>query len=107
MLEEFIRRWDGEAEYVEKSTHNMMEELLAIGKNEEFGLVIVGRGRFPATMVAGILEREAERSLELGVIGDLLAFSGGQEIASSVLVVQKHEQAKEDQERTMFDQHLV
>ncbi|XP_023766385.1 cation/H(+) antiporter 20 isoform X1 [Lactuca sativa] len=107
LLEEFIRRWDGEAEYVEKSTHNMMEELLAIGKNEEFGLVIVGRGRFPATMVAGILEREAERSLELGVIGDLLAFSGGQEIASSVLVVQKHEQAKEDQERTMFDQHLV
>ncbi|KAI3738421.1 hypothetical protein L2E82_28452 [Cichorium intybus] len=106
LIEEFRRQWDGEVEYVEKSTQNMMEELIAIGQNKEFELVIVGRGRFPAAMVAGICEWEVQRSPELGIIGELIAFSG-EGIASSVLVVQKHDLAKEDQGRTMFDQHLV
>ncbi|KAL4560595.1 hypothetical protein LXL04_032748 [Taraxacum kok-saghyz] len=102
-LEEFKRRWDEEVEYVEKSTHNIMEELLTIGQNKEFELVIVGRGK----LVAGIFEQEPQRSPELGVIGNLLAFSGDQGIASSVLVVQKHDVTKVDQGRTMFDHHSV
>ena len=106
-MEEFKRRWDEEAEYVEKSTHNIMEELLTIGQNKEFELVIVGRGKFPATMVTGIFEQEPQQSPELGVIGNLLAFSGDQGIASSVLVVQKHDVTKVDQGRTMFDHHSV
>ncbi|KAI3696800.1 hypothetical protein L6452_29356 [Arctium lappa] len=105
-LEEFRRRWEGEAEYVEKETHSITEELLTIGKNKEFELVIVGRGRFPEALVAGIVESEAQDMAELGLIGDLLA-SSDQSIASSVLVVQKHDLAKEDQRRTMSDLHSV
>lgn len=105
-LEEFRRRWEGEAEYVEKETHSITEELLTIGKNKEFELVIVGRGRFPEALVAGIVEHETQDMAELGLIGNLLA-SSDQGIASSVLVVQKHDLAKEDQGRTMSDLYSV
>ncbi|KAJ9559093.1 hypothetical protein OSB04_013707 [Centaurea solstitialis] len=105
-LEEFKRRWEGEAEYMEKETHSITEELLTIGKNKDFELVIVGRGRFPEAFVAGIVEREAQDTSELGLIGNLLA-SSDQGITSSVLVVQKHDLAKEDHGRNMSDLHSV
>nr|XP_043610905.1 cation/H(+) antiporter 20-like [Erigeron canadensis] len=105
-LEEFKRRWEGEAEYLEKATHGIKEELLEIGQSNEFELVIVGRGRFPKAFVSGILEREAQDSRELGLVGGLLA-SYDHGIGSSVLVVQKHDLAKEDQGRIMFTQHSV
>nr|XP_043611403.1 cation/H(+) antiporter 20-like isoform X1 [Erigeron canadensis] len=105
-LEEFKSQREGEAEYMEKATHRIKEELLEIGQSNEFELVIVGRGRFPEAFVSGILEREAQDSRELGLVGGLLA-SYDHGIASSVLVVQKHELAKEDQGRTMFNQHSV
>ncbi|RVW98763.1 Cation/H(+) antiporter 20 [Vitis vinifera] len=58
-------------------------------KSGDYDLVVVGKGRFPSTMVAELAERQAEHA-ELGPIGDILA-SSGQGIASSVLVIQQHD----------------
>ncbi|KAM0854874.1 hypothetical protein ACQ4PT_050142 [Festuca glaucescens] len=68
---------------------NVVEEVVAIGKSREFGLVVVGKGRLPSAMVAELAVRPAEHP-ELGPIGDALA-SAGHGVASSVLVVQQHD----------------
>ncbi|XP_071719997.1 cation/H(+) antiporter 20-like [Rutidosis leptorrhynchoides] len=94
-LEEFKMRWEGEMEYVEKTTHNITKELLEIGRSKEFELVIAGRGRFPESLIGKIGQHEVRDSRELGVIGSLLA-SYDDGVASPVLVVQKHDLAKED-----------
>lgn len=52
---------------------------------------MVGKGRFPSTMVASLAERPAEHA-ELGPIGDMLT-SAGNGIVSSVLVIQQHDVA--------------
>lgn len=86
---EFKSRWGGLVEYVEKVASNVVEGVLAIGKSGDYDLVVVGKGRFPSTMVAELAERQAEHA-ELGPIGDILA-SSGQGIVSSVLVIQQHD----------------
>ncbi|XP_042478192.1 cation/H(+) antiporter 20-like [Macadamia integrifolia] len=88
---EFRRRWEGMAEFTEKvaSNDNIVEGVVAIGRSGQYELIIVGKGRFPSTMVAEMAERSAEHP-ELGPIGDVLA-SSGHGVVSSVLVIQQHD----------------
>ncbi|KAJ4971889.1 hypothetical protein NE237_004988 [Protea cynaroides] len=89
-VEEFRRRWEKMAEYTERVVrNNIVEEVIAIGKSREYGLVVVGKGRFPSTMVAELADRSADHP-ELGPIGDVLA-SSGHGVVSSVLVIQQHD----------------
>lgn len=90
-LGEFKSKWDGVADCVEKVTSNIVEGVLTIGRSSEYDLVVVGKGRFPSSMVAKLADRQAEHA-ELGPIGDILT-SSGQGILSSVLVVQQHDTA--------------
>ncbi|RZC78732.1 hypothetical protein C5167_002947 [Papaver somniferum] len=87
-VEEFRKRWNGLSTYVEKKASNVVESVLSIGKSGEYELIVVGKGRFPSTMVASLAEHTAEHA-ELGPIGDILASSGG--VNSSVLVIQQHD----------------
>ena len=91
VVAEFRSKWDGVVEYVEKVASNIIDGVLAIGRSGDYKLVVVGKGRFPSSMVAQLADRQAEHA-ELGPIGDLLA-SSGQGIVSSVLVVQQHDMA--------------
>ncbi|KAL4346897.1 hypothetical protein GQ457_17G007990 [Hibiscus cannabinus] len=75
-------------EYTEKTSSNIVEDVLGVGQCGDYDLIVVGKGRFPSPMVA---EGQAEH-LELGPIGDLLA-SPGRRILSSVLVIQQHHPA--------------
>ncbi|CAL9097281.1 unnamed protein product [Musa acuminata var. zebrina] len=79
----------GTARYEKRPAGNVIEAVLKIGKSGEFELVVVGKGRFPTTMVAEIAEQPAEHP-ELGPVGDMLA-SSSHGIASSVLVIQQHD----------------
>ncbi|CAL9123462.1 unnamed protein product, partial [Musa textilis] len=79
----------GTARYEKRPAGNVIEAVLKIGKSGEFELVVVGKGRFPTSMVAEIAEQPAEHP-ELGPIGDVLA-SSSHGIASSVLVIQQHD----------------
>ncbi|KAJ0088174.1 hypothetical protein Patl1_31908 [Pistacia atlantica] len=88
---EFMSKWDGVADCVDKVTSNIVEGVLTIGRSGEFDLIVVGKGRFPSSMVAKLVDRQAELA-ELGPIGDILA-SSGQGVFSSVLVVQQHDKA--------------
>lgn len=88
---EFRSKYDGVAECSEKVASNIVEGVLAIGQSGEYQLIVVGKGRFPSTMVAGLAEREAEHA-ELGPVGDMLT-SSGHGIVSSVLVIQQHDVA--------------
>ncbi|XP_062167426.1 cation/H(+) antiporter 20 [Alnus glutinosa] len=88
---EFRSKYDGVAEYSEKVAGNIVEGVLAVGRSGEYQLIVVGKGRFPSTMVAGLAEREAEHA-ELGPVGDMLT-SSGHGILSSVLVIQQHDLA--------------
>ncbi|KAL6624807.1 hypothetical protein ACP70R_032128 [Stipagrostis hirtigluma subsp. patula] len=74
---------------------NVIEEVVAIGKSREYGLVVVGKGRLPSPMVAQLAVRPAEHP-ELGPIGDALA-SSGHGVTSSVLVVQQHDTSNADE----------
>ncbi|KAF8667163.1 hypothetical protein HU200_053352 [Digitaria exilis] len=74
---------------------NVVEEVVSIGKSREYGLVVVGKGRLPSTMVAQLAVRPAEHP-ELGPIGDALA-SSGHGVTSSVLVVQQHDMTNADE----------
>lgn len=67
----------------------MLEAVLAIGRSGEYELVMVGKGRYPSSMVAELAARVAEHP-ELGPIGDALA-SSHNGVASSVLVIQQHD----------------
>ncbi|KAJ0028153.1 hypothetical protein Pint_35461 [Pistacia integerrima] len=88
---EFMSKWDGVADCVDKVTSNIVEGVLTIGRSGEYDLIVVGKGRFPSSMVAKLADRQAELA-ELGPIGDILA-SSGQGVLSSVLVVQQHDMA--------------
>ncbi|KAL0714340.1 hypothetical protein Bca4012_021319 [Brassica carinata] len=85
-LEDFKSKWKEMVEYKEKEPNNIMEEILSIGQSQDFDLIVVGRGRLPASEVAPLAERQAEHP-ELGPIGDVLASS---RIIPSILVVQQH-----------------
>ncbi|RWR76794.1 cation/H+ antiporter 20 [Cinnamomum micranthum f. kanehirae] len=86
---EFRRRTEAIAGYVEKSANNIIESVLEIGRSHQYELVVVGKGRFPSTMVAELADRVAEHA-ELGPIGDILA-SSGHGVVSSVLIIQQHD----------------
>lgn len=73
---------------VEKDATNAVNSVLEIGQSGEHELVIVGKGRFPSTIIAELAVRPAEHA-ELGPIGDMLA-SSSHSVLSSVLVVQQH-----------------
>uniref|UniRef100_A0A7N0RHS9 Cation/H+ exchanger domain-containing protein n=1 Tax=Kalanchoe fedtschenkoi TaxID=63787 RepID=A0A7N0RHS9_KALFE len=88
-VSEFRSRWSGIAEMTEKDATNVVDSVVAIGQSGNYDLVVVGKGRFPSTMVAELADRPAEHA-ELGPIGDMLASSTGG-IVSSVLVVQQHD----------------
>ncbi|CAN0926651.1 Cation/H(+) antiporter 20 [Linum grandiflorum] len=79
-------------EYIEKPvSDNIIEGVLSMGKSRDYDLMVVGKGRFPSTMVAKIADQQAEHA-ELGPIGDVLA-SSKHGIVSSVLVIQQHDVA--------------
>ncbi|CAN1135308.1 Cation/H(+) antiporter 20 [Linum perenne] len=85
-------KWGEEVEYIEKSAaDNIIEGVLSMGKSREYDLMVVGKGRFPSTMVAKIADQQAEHA-ELGPIGDVLA-SSTNGVVSSVLVIQQHDVA--------------
>ncbi|RWW31058.1 hypothetical protein BHE74_00039503 [Ensete ventricosum] len=80
---------EGSARYEEKTVGNVIEAVLTIGRSGAFDLVVVGKGRFPTSMVAELAGLPAEHP-ELGPIGDALT-SSSNEVVSSVLVVQQHD----------------
>ncbi|XP_042510446.1 cation/H(+) antiporter 20-like [Macadamia integrifolia] len=87
---EFRRRWEGMAEYTERvAKENIVEGVVAIGRSGEYEVVVVGKGRFPSTMVAELADRSAVHP-ELGPIGDVLA-SSSHGVVSSVVVIQQHD----------------
>ncbi|XWS59791.1 hypothetical protein CRYUN_Cryun08bG0151900 [Craigia yunnanensis] len=88
---EFRSKWDGMVEYIEKTANNVVEEVLGLGQCGDYDLIVVGKGRFPSSMVAKLADRQAEHA-ELGPIGDLLA-SSARRVLSSVLVIQQHDMA--------------
>jgi ATP:corrinoid adenosyltransferase len=77
------------------NSSSVMEEVVAIGRSREYGLVVVGKGRLPSPMVAQLAVRPAEHP-ELGPIGDALA-SSGHGVTASVLVVQQHDMTNADE----------
>ncbi|KAK4272959.1 hypothetical protein QN277_021444 [Acacia crassicarpa] len=88
-LAEFRSKWKGVAVYMEKVGSNIVEEVTAMGRGGGYDLIVVGKGRFPSSMVAGLAERQEEHA-ELGPIGDIMA-SSGSGVEASVLVVQQHD----------------
>lgn len=90
-MEDFRRRWNGTVEYTERVANNIEEAVQALGRSGDYDLIVVGKGRFPSTMVAELADRHAEHA-ELGPIGDILS-SSNSGIVSSVLVVQQHDMA--------------
>ncbi|WCJ28281.1 Cation/H(+) antiporter 20 [Euphorbia peplus] len=92
-LAEFRSKWVGIAEYIEKTSSNIVEGALAIGRSKDYHLIVVGKGWLrPSSMVAELASRQAENA-ELGPIGDVL--SSGQGVVSSVLIIQQHEHEEE------------
>lgn len=87
-MAEFKTKWGGAVEYIEKEAHDIVEGVVTIGQEGSYDLIVVGRGRFPSTMVPKLADRPAEHT-ELGPIGGILAESNWG-IVSSVLVVQQY-----------------
>ncbi|CAA6661761.1 unnamed protein product [Spirodela intermedia] len=81
--------------YEEKLAFNVLEEVVAMGRSGEYELLVVGKGRFPSSIVAALAERSPEHA-ELGPIGDALA-SSGSGVVSSVLVIQQHDVVHSDE----------
>ncbi|KAJ8899878.1 hypothetical protein K2173_019581 [Erythroxylum novogranatense] len=100
---ELRSKWDGMIQHIEKVASNIVEEVLAIGRSNDYDLVVVGKGRFPSTMVAQLADRQAEHP-ELGPIGDVLA-SSGEGVVSSVLVIQQHDLAHSEEVPASKIQH--
>ncbi|KAK7345676.1 hypothetical protein VNO77_16285 [Canavalia gladiata] len=88
-MERFQMKWHGMVDCIEKVASNIMEEVLTIGKNKDYDLIIVGKGRFPSSLMADVADRQIEHE-ELGPIGDILA-SSTNEVVSSLLVIQQHD----------------
>ncbi|KAL9247106.1 hypothetical protein vseg_020571 [Gypsophila vaccaria] len=95
-ISEFRNKWEGTVEYSERIPNNVEEEVLALGKSGVYELIIVGKARFPTTIVAQLANRQAEHP-ELGPIGDILS-SSNTGVVSSVLVVQQHDLVRTDEE---------
>lgn len=91
---EFKNKTEGMGSFEEKVARNIEGSVAEIGRSKDYDLIVVGRGRFPSTMVAALAERTAEHA-ELGPIGDILA-SAGHGMHSSVLVVQQHDVVHSD-----------
>lgn len=92
-MEEFRSKCGEKVKYIEKGSGNVVEEVVALGESVDYDLIIIGKGRFPSTMVAELAERPAEHA-ELGPIGDILTSSTtGHKMVSSVLVIQQHDVA--------------
>jgi hypothetical protein len=89
-MENFRQNSEGTCRYEEKVVRgNVVESVLSIGRSGEYELLVVGKGRFPTSiMVAELAGRPAEHP-ELGPIGDALVSGHG--IVSSVLVIQQHD----------------
>ncbi|KAK1311743.1 Cation/H(+) antiporter 20 [Acorus calamus] len=88
-VEAFQNQWGEKAGYNERAASNVVEAVLAIGRSKDYELVVVGKGRFPSSMVAELADRTAEHA-ELGPVGDILA-SSAHGAVSSILVVQQHD----------------
>ncbi|XP_056170972.1 cation/H(+) antiporter 20-like [Syzygium oleosum] len=86
-VEEF-RTNHGSTNYsVKAANNNLVETLMAIGRCQEYDLVVVGKGKFPWWLEAKLANHEIEHD-ELGLIGSILARSD-EGLVSSVLVVQQ------------------
>ncbi|KAK9714203.1 hypothetical protein RND81_06G079500 [Saponaria officinalis] len=94
VISEFRNKWQGTVEYSERNSNNIEEEVLALGKSGIYELIIVGKARFPTNMVAQLADRYPEHA-ELGPIGDILS-SSNSGVVSSVLVVQQHDLALDE-----------
>ncbi|KAG1339191.1 cation/H(+) antiporter 20 [Cocos nucifera] len=92
---EFRRRTEGTASYEERPAGNVLEAVLVIGRSGAYELIVVGKGRFPSSMVAELAGRQAEHP-ELGPVGDALA-SSSHGVVSSVLVIQQHDVVHSDE----------
>ena len=103
-IAEFRNNWAGTVEYSEKEASNIVEGVLAIGRSGDYDLIVVGKGRFPSTMVAELEDRQAEHA-ELGPIGDILA-SSGHGVVSSVLVIQQHDLAHKEEAQVSRVVHI-
>ncbi|KAK6943682.1 Cation/H+ exchanger [Dillenia turbinata] len=90
-VSEFRQQFGGGVTYEERQARNVIEEVLRLGRSGEYNLIVVGKCRFPSSMVAELADRHAEHA-ELGPIGDVLA-SPGHGVLSSVLVIQQHDVA--------------
>ncbi|XP_039059440.1 cation/H(+) antiporter 20-like [Hibiscus syriacus] len=97
-MAEFRRKRDGMVEYKEKTTSNLVEDVLGLGQCGDYNLIVVGKGRFPSPMTAELADHQPEHP-ELGHIGDLLA-SSDHSILSSVLVIQQHDSARTEETLT-------
>ncbi|KAJ1695427.1 hypothetical protein LUZ63_012125 [Rhynchospora breviuscula] len=95
-ITKFQQMTERKAQYEEKLVReNVIESVLSIGRSGDFGLIVVGKGRFPtSSMVAKLAGRPAEHP-ELGPIGDALVYGHG--VVSSVLVVQQHDMIHSDE----------
>lgn len=91
---DFKSKWNGEIEFVEKETCNIINEVKAIGQGGGFELVIVGKGRFPLAVTAELEDSRSEFD-ELGYVGDLI-YSLGDATKCSLLVIQQNDSAKEN-----------
>ncbi|CDP11005.1 unnamed protein product [Coffea canephora] len=94
MFIDFRRKWTGETEFVEKETHNLINEVKAIGQGGEFELVIVGKGRFPTAVLAELEDSRPEFD-ELGHVGGLI-YSLGEAVKCSLLVIQQNDSVKDN-----------
>eukprot|EP00249_Psilotum_nudum_P021646 c28186_g2_i2 orf=286-2889(-) len=78
--------------YHEQIIDNAIDAAVAIGKSNEFNLLLVGRGRYPTPLIANLADSRPAECPELGPIGDALACSSGaKEMRSSVLVIQQYD----------------
>ncbi|XP_020582972.1 LOW QUALITY PROTEIN: cation/H(+) antiporter 20-like [Phalaenopsis equestris] len=87
----FRQRTDGAVMFEERKPEvgGVLEAVLGIGRSGKYGVLIVGKGRFPSLMVAELAGRATEHP-ELGPVGDALT-STASGVVSSVLVIQQHD----------------
>ncbi|KAM7255291.1 hypothetical protein ACFE04_002547 [Oxalis oulophora] len=97
ILSEFLSKWDGLVDYRVKSVtiNNLTESVLKTGTTADYDLIIVGKGRFPSTLVDKLADQHQPEHAELGPVGDLLA-SDKDGLVSSVLVIQQHDLAQKE-----------
>ncbi|KAJ3676442.1 hypothetical protein LUZ60_003854 [Juncus effusus] len=92
----FCQKAETTTQYSEKVVRsNVIESVLTIGRTGGYELIVVGKGRFPTSvMVAELAGRQAENP-ELGPIGDALVSGHG--VGSSILVIQQHDMVHSDE----------